>query len=227
MGINISKRFEELIKRGENLFEKTYSEKDMTAYYPSDIKDQIFSDFVAWKLSAKNILRQVYGKDSENYNLFNNVFGQFGERDKVQYCTENTSQALGILRSAQEEFDLGLTDEITHILAIEFFDGVLDQAKELLTKGLKDPAVILGRIIIEDTLKDLCKRNGINFSDSEGASSINEKLKEAKVFTLPQFKLCRTNIELGNDGAHGDFDKYSYDDVNKMFEYIENSLLVF
>jgi hypothetical protein len=225
MKINISKRFENLIERGNEIY--TNSDTGYNFNFNSfEFADEQYSKGIAWKLSTKNILQKVYGERSEYYVLFSKIFSGYSESLKIQYCQENIAQSLGILTSAKEEFDLGLIQKIIHIVSVEFFDNVLDQAKELLRKGYKDPAAILGRIIIENTLKDLCKRNDIQLREGEGASSLNEKLKSNHVFTLPQFKLCRTNIELGNDAAHGNFMKYSEHDVSKMFEYIENSLLI-
>lgn len=224
MKINISKRLEVLIERGNEIYKSSQSEYifTRTSFKLSDIH---YSEGIAWKLSTKNILQKVYGENSEYYVLFSKIFSGYSESSTAQFCQENIAQSLGVLASAKEEFDLGLTQKIIHIVSVEFFDNVLDQAKELLRKGYKDPAAILGRIIIENTLKDLCKRNAIQLREGEGASSLNEKLK-SNVFTLPQFKVCRTNIEIGNDAAHGNFDKYSEHDVTKMFEYIENSLLI-
>lgn len=228
MKMSVSKRFQELYDRGEKFFKRThdYSELDD---YPSRISNQEYSEFTAWKLSAKNLLRQVFGESAaqDHYTLFSNIFRNHNMSDKRQCSKEHMSQALGILKSAKEEYELGLVHEIKHILAVEFFDSLLEQAKELLNKGYKDPAAILGRVIIENTLRDLCTKNGVQYLEEDGASKLNEMLKDGAIFTLPQFKLCRTNIELGNDAAHGKFKKYSKDDVNKMLEYIENSLLVF
>lgn len=227
MKINISKRFEELIARGGELYKNSYKRWEMQGTYSTkELSDNIFSDCVAWKLSSKNLLQKVYGEDSEPYTIFNKIYSQYAESNRSQYDKENISQSLGVLKSAKEEFDLGFTHKIMHILSVEFFDNILDQSKELLKKGYKDPAAILGRVIIENTLKDLSRRNNIQLNEGEGASSLNEKLKSLNVFTLPQFKLCRTYIEIGNDAAHGNFDKYSQDDIKKMFEYIETSLLV-
>ena len=225
MDINISKRLEELIVRGNENY--VNSRKAEVIYNSSSkVSDEHYSKCVAWKFSVKNILKNVYGYESEYYVLFSKIFTCYSENDKNQYDRENISQALGILTSAKEEFDLGLLNKIIHIVSVEFFDNVLDQARELLKKGYKDPSAILGRIIIENTLKDLCKRNNVQFNEGVGASKLNEILKDNNTFTLPQFKLCRTYIELGNNAAHGDFDKYSERDVYKMFEYIENSLLI-
>ena len=217
----ISKRFEELIARGKELH------TDIPT--PEEIKEnpqtiyELNPKSIAWKLSTKNLLKQAYGESSEYYELFMDMFG--GDIYLRTESKEKISLVLGVLESAKEEFELGLTDSITHLLAIELFESILDQANQLLKKGFKDPAAILGRIIIESTLKDLCEKKSIEFKENEGVSNINEKLKNEGVFTLHQFKICRVNIELGNAAAHGQFEKYSQRDVQKMLDYIEHSLL--
>ena len=230
MKTNVSGRFKELIERGDEIYKQSYTGAEMVVTYGrKHLSDETFTKCISWILSGRNLLLQVFGSSSDHFVLFSKIFDRDSEEDdfsRLQFCKENISAALGVLKSAEEEFNLGFTHEITHILSVEFFDSVLDQSKELLNKGFKDPAAILGRVVIENTLKDLCERNNIHYADGEGASKYNEKLKDAAVFTLPQFKLCRTYIETGNDAAHGDFDKYTQEDVKKMLDYIENTLLV-
>jgi len=233
--MNISKRIDELIERGDKLYYEVYpnykfqkkyydeEQKDWTLY---KLPDSIHSRCTQWKWSCINLLDKVFSNTTNHPELYKQVFGDFRIRTTSQFSKENIASALGVLRSAKEEFDLGFTHKIKHILSVEFFDTILDQAKELLKKGFKDPAAILGRVIIENTLRGLCRRNNIKFKEMEGASTLNERLKGSSIFTSIQFKVCRTNIELGNDAAHGRFDKYSDDDVKKMFEYIENALLI-
>ena len=221
MKTNILDRFEELISRGNKNFNNSYA-----GGYTHSLSDIHFSECVAWKLSSQNLLNKVYGDNSEQYISFSKVFSSYSGSEKSQFMKVNIAQALGILTSAKEEFDLGFTHSIVHLLSIKFFDSIFEQAKELLKKGYKDPAAILGRVIIENTLKGLCKINEIQFNEGDGAQSFNEKLKNNNVFNLHQFKLCRTYIETGNNAAHGDFDEYSQDDIKRMFEYLENSLLI-
>lgn len=223
----ISKRFEELIERGKKLHTSNPPGKSLWKENPDLINDQLLIDSISWKLSSMNLLKQVYGDDSDYYNKFCKVFPSHYEDDYIpgQYAKEFIVHALGILITAKEEYDFGFTDKISHILALELYDDILGQARQLLKKGFKDPAAILGRIIIEGKLKDLCEREKITYKEGEGASSLNEKLKDEGIFTLHQFKICRINIELGNNAAHGKFDKYAERDVERMIDYIEDFLL--
>lgn len=215
----VSKRFDQLIARGKEIHKNAPTWEELR---DTEVRE-VPSESLAWRLSAENLLKQVYGESSEYYKLFMEVFSQRLRRDFYNKIT--LANVLGILQSAKEEFDLGLTDSMTHLLATELFESILDQANQLLKKGFKDPAAILGRVIIESTLKNMCEKNSIEFKENEGASSINEKLKNEGFFTLHQFKICRANIELGNAAAHGQFEEYSRSDVQKMLDYIEHSLL--
>lgn len=229
---SIIKRFQELIETSKepdlNKTRITYRDSKLV------LTVEELQDFNQWKMSSLSLLNKTFSNESDHYRSFflelptnfdlTNSIDQ-GGLSPHEY---NRKMAVlrGILMSALNEVKSGFLYEIIHILSAEFFDNILDQSKELLNKGYKDPAAILGRVIIENTLKDLCKRNNIQLNEGEMASSLKEKLKNNNAFTLPQFKVCRTYIEIGNDAAHGNFDKYSQDDIKKMFEYIENSLLI-
>ncbi|MBS3152278.1 hypothetical protein J4230_02610 [Candidatus Woesearchaeota archaeon] len=230
MKTQISNRFQELIKIGEGLYKEMLKPTSSLSDYDISLRiNKIHSELVTWDLSSKNILRKIFGESSEHFILFKNTLnrgGPYYENIGLTYSKENVNIGLGIIKSAADEFNLGFTHNITHILSVELFDTVLEQAKELLKKGFKDPAAILGRVIIENTLKDLCNKNKIILNGNEKISDFNELLKNSNILTLPNFKLCRIYIETGNLAAHGDFNKYNNEDIGKMLDYIENTLIV-
>jgi hypothetical protein len=142
-----------------------------------------------------------------------------------EYHTQ-LSALRGILSSALDEINSGFLYKIEHLISGDFFMSVIDEAEELVKKHHKDPAAVLLRVIIENTLKDLCDREGIAYVPKDKASSLNTKLKQAGVYGLPMERKIQANLDIGNFAAHGEFSKFSEKDVEDMLDFIKNHLVL-
>lgn len=216
-------RFSELIIRGNSLISAVPEKKHITstACY-TDFDKFSRAECKRWEMDCKHLLKVIYGEDSEHFYEF---VESFHPKLHEKYSQEAIANATAVLTSAKEQVESGLLYKIEDLVAADFFDSVIEQSKELLKKGFKDPAAILGRVVIERTFKSICKKNDIEFSKDNTASILNDNLKKGGVFTQSQWRLIQSYIDIGNNAAHGKFDQYSKEDVNKMLEYIENHLL--
>jgi hypothetical protein len=100
------------------------------------------------------------------------------------------------------------------IIAGELFDSVLDEAKILNKAGHKDVAAVLARVVLEDSLKKIARREKIN--DEQKISRINDDLKSHNYYTQPMWRQIQAWLDIGNSAAHGKFDQYTSEDVQKM-----------
>lgn len=105
----------------------------------------------------------------------------------------------------------------------EVWDSVLQEAKYLLDQGHKDPAAMLGRVALENAIKLICEDAGIEV-ERKKASALNDLLKDDR-YPQQVWRNNRARLDLGNNAAHGDFDKYSSEDVRQMLGYIENFII--
>jgi len=46
-------------------------------------------------------------------------------------------------------------------------------------------------------------------------------LKKLEIYSQPQWRLIQAWLDIGNSAAHGNFEKYTKDDVNNMINGIE------
>lgn len=105
------------------------------------------------------------------------------------------------------------------LLAGEIFDSVLEEAKELLNAGYKDPAAILGRVVLEDSLRRLARQEQLD--DTQKATKLNDDLKKAGRYNQVQWRQIQVWLDVGNNAAHGKFDQYSKEQVKEHIEGIE------
>jgi len=76
--------------------------------------------------------------------------------------------------------------------------------------------------VIEDSLRRIARPEGI--SDTLKASQINDELKKVGRFQQPQWRLVQVWLDIGNAAAHGDFDKYTQDEVKRLIEDVQRFL---
>lgn len=230
---SIIKRFQELIEISKKLdttkVEHTFKEKSVVLVLEE------LQEFNQWKMSSLNLLDKTFSNESEHYKSFlqelpkNFILtisiGEGGLSPRGYHV--KMAVLRGILMSALNEIESGFLYKIEHLISGDFFLSVNDQADELLKKRHKDPAAVLFRVIIENTLKDICGKEGIAYSSKEKASSLNIKLRQAGVYAMPMERKIQANLDIGNFAAHGEFTKFTEKDVEGMSDIIKNHLKSF
>ena len=202
---SIIRRFEELIDRGKSL-------------PPATTGLPWTASFHMWELSCLNILEKTFGKESDHYISFKRYL-TFGNRQAwVDY-------GLSCMESAKEEVEKGFLYKIEHLISADFFDSILEHAEYLLSKGHKDPAAILGRVVIEKTVKQIAERENITLPEKVKLSKVNEILWKNGVYAKNVWRSVLAQIDLGNFAAHGHFDKYDDKSVGNMLTWIRETLL--
>ena len=127
-----------------------------------------------------------------------------------------------MLEGALNDLENGYLIGQEFIIAGEVFDSVLEQATYLNQSGHKDPAAVLARVVLEDSLKRLAREESLN--ETLSASRINDELRRVGRYAQPQWRLIQAWLDLGNAAAHGRFAEYSQQDVQKLIEDIERFL---
>jgi hypothetical protein len=170
----------------------------------------------AWLVKLKNIIEVTFGQDSQHYKQMLKLTSQLIENAYQVQALE------GLLLGALDDLENGFLVGQEFLIAGEVFDSVLEEAKYLNQSGHKDPAAVLTRVVLEDALKRLAISEGIN--DNQKASQINDELRKQGRYPQPQWRLIRAWLDMGNAAAHGKFDEYTSEDVQRLVEDIERFL---
>jgi hypothetical protein len=174
--------------------------------------------FRKWRLGCLNILEKTFGKESDAYTSFKNITNASNKEVWVP-------NGIAVLEAAKEIIEKGFLYKIQHLVTADFFDSVLEQAEYLLSEGHKDPAAILGRVIVEQTLKQIAEREAVISSEKMKLSAINDCLRKEGIYDKIKWRLIQGYIDLGNDAAHGHFDKYTDKQVEEMLDWIKKNLM--
>lgn len=163
-----------------------------------------------WLVKSENIIQSAFGKDSPHgTHLLKVTQGHVGSALEVD-------KVVGILRGALSDLEGGFLQHQESLVAGSIFDTVLEQAEYLLKNSFKDPATILGRVVLEDALRRIARSEGVADAEAAKAAFLNETLREKNRYSRPQWRLVQAWLDIGNSAAHGKFSDYSETDVAEM-----------
>lgn len=169
--------------------------------------------FHAWLTKVENIIEIAFGDTSPHYKKFREL-----TNDYINYNFQ-IDRIEGLLVGSLDDLENGFLTNQEFLIAGEIFDSVLEEAKHILDAGYKDPAAVLGRVVLEDSLKRLAREEQID--DAKKASVLNEELKKAGRYNQPQWRQIQVWLDIGNDAAHGNFNNYTKEQVKDQIDGIE------
>ena len=127
------------------------------------------------------------------------------------------AKILGILRSVQNEAEAGLLTRLEYQIVATTFDDFLDHAAEYHRSGKLAESATLASAVLEDTLKKVARKRGI---DPAGKSidPLIDDLTKANILTPVQAKRLKAHASVRNHALHAEWDKIDLKDVGKLIE---------
>jgi hypothetical protein len=208
----IRQRLDDLIGEGERQW------NEFNANGKGVIQDPI--RFAQWATSCLNLLDKL----SISSNRFVKEFEGWLAPNPGRKV--NLGGALGVLKSARIEYSLGLAVEYHLSVSAAVFDGLLDEADYLLSKGHPRAAAVLMGAALEEGLKTRAKAEGIEVGPKETLNRIITKLKAPDVHVLNEFSAKRLEAlaRMRNDAAHGGEFNYQEKDVSGALNEVRLTL---
>ena len=169
-----------------------------------------------WLVKTENILNGVFGEGSIHYSRGKKIIDGGAEH------AYEVNSLIGILTGALSDLEDGFLVGQEHLVAGVVLDSVLEQAKHLAENSYKDPAAVLGRVVVEDALRRISREESL--ADTGKASGLNDALRDKGRYTKPQWRVIQSWLDIGNSAAHGKFSDYDDSDVQTMIKDVERFL---
>jgi len=128
----------------------------------------------AWLSKVNNIVDTTFGEKSSQGRHLREIM------PKGPMYIEYSYQVLaivGLLSGAVDDVEKGYLLKQEFLIAGELFDSLLEQAKRLSETGYKAPAAVLGRVVLEDSIRRIARREAQD--STQKVSIINDSLKNA------------------------------------------------
>ena len=177
-----------------------------------------YASVAGWATNVLSLFQRAFGETSIHYKEFRRVFDTFGGWES------EFDNCVSVFLAAKEDYEGGYLFSVTTLVKAEVLSDALEQAKELLRNGYKDPAAVLGRISLEISLKDLCARHGIPYSKLD---QMNADLCKGGIYNMAKQKQITAWADLGNKAAHGEWSEYNQNDIVDFIDGVERFIADF
>lgn len=207
---DLIRRVDELIAMGQEVKKTRYSEGER--FPVQRVKD---APMAGLRTACLSFIERVYGKEHTH-------FQQFTAKTDSHYFSDS-ERALAILAAVRSELAGGWLFDIKGLVAAELFSDLLQQAAHLLEQGYKDAAAVMIGSVLEEHLRQLCLRHGVEVSDlkdgkpvARKADRLNSELARVAVYSALDSKQVTAWLGLRNDAAHGHYDRYTKEQVQNF-----------
>lgn len=136
----------------------------------------------------------------------------FGQEAAGVLVLDRVAVIGSILSSLLADIDAGLIADFGNKIRAETFDEFLEHADFYRQEGQKQAAGVLAGVVFEDTIRRICRDNGIT-EKSEDLDKLINALTSRTVITGQQARQARLAAFVRAKGTHAQWDDYTLDGV--------------
>ncbi|MBG6130728.1 MULTISPECIES: hypothetical protein [unclassified Aquimarina] len=174
---------------------------------------------MGFRTASLSFIKTLYG-DNHPYYTDYDVRVQGDGLDQTDY-------GINILIVIKTEIENDWLYTIKGIISAEIFSDFMDMAEHLLENGYKDPAAVMIGSVLEEHIRQLCLKNGIDTTRERSgknvpvsADSMNNELAKAGVYNKLDQKNITAQLDLRNKAAHGHYAEYDKSQVEVMYKSV-------
>ena len=209
---NIEKRFTELLAIGQKLTNSFPYDEYGPDYW---VEKRRIAKYHQWLISVTNLVNLITPANSIFIAECNRLMNDQEMKDGIP--TRVVQQMYGLLNSALEEWKAGLLRKIEYIVVAETFDDFLDHATQYHKGNKKIESSVLASTVLEDTIKKIANRNGIDPKGLSLEPLIDELIKK-DIFTPVKGKRVKGFASVRNHSLHAEWDKFDIQDVGELIK---------
>lgn len=171
-------------------------------------------------------IEMFYEFRASSMAFLDNVFGQVHpiHLQFRTHCTMFSDQSITVgiasLKAAKRLIEDDWLTSVTDLVSAEIFSDFLEMAEHLLENKYKDPAAVIIGSVLEDHLRRLCAKHGIDTAKATGeprkANDLNSELVKAGAYNALDNKSITSWLDLRNKAAHGKYTEYTIEQVILM-----------
>jgi hypothetical protein len=211
MGINdLIRRAEQLSQMGKEVLASKY-------LFQGTIEAVDASLFSGFRSACLSFFKLCFSSEHPYYR-------EFDGNVRTQYPMD-VEKGLGILEAARKEMEGGWLVSTKGLVSAEIFADFLEMAEHLIEEGYKDAAAVMIGSVLEEHLRQLCQKHGIDTEIVKNTNPIPKKadllngdLAKAQVYTKLDQKNVTAWLGLRNNAAHGKYGDYNREQVKLMLQ---------
>tara|TARA_R110000868_G_scaffold122089_1_gene323652 strand:+ start:3805 stop:4482 length:678 start_codon:yes stop_codon:yes gene_type:complete len=207
-------RVDELVQKADYVLASTSSGGGSLSF--SSVNNERFSEF---RNASLSFILNLYGENHPYYKDFNS-------RCARTYPGE-TRTGRGILNAIKSEIEQGWVNSLRNLISAEIFTDFIEMAEHLLEENYKDPAAVMIGSVLEEHLRQLCSKSGIDIAVEKNgkevpkrADLLNAELTKSGIYNKLDQKNVTALLDLRNKAAHGQYSEYTKEQVELMLRNV-------
>lgn len=194
------------------------------------------SRFCAWQHKRRSVLGRIFGENSAqsqslagvDYN-FHGVSLMGDNTPHIQARNYGLECAKNILQACIWEIEQFGALRFKELVHSDLFADMLEAAEYLLGETYKDPAAVIAGGVLEQHLRELCRKHGVDTTFPNGKpkmlDAMNADLAKANAYGKIEQKEAMAWAGLRNAAAHGEYEKYDDRQVGQMITGIREFII--
>ena len=186
-----------------------------TAFHPPIEKRNKIHSIITRVITA---IERITTKKSEYYKRAEELL-----KKKNEYDREKVVHVIGVLEGLYKDLDADYLKSFSELIHADIFSDYIEMAEYLLEEGYKDPAAVITGSTLEEHLRKLCIKNGIDIEiipsgklRPKKADGMNTDLAKEGVYSKLEQKSVTAWLDLRNNAAHGNYGEYHDNQVKQM-----------
>lgn len=204
---DFERRVDELIDLAGRVLDST-TESRLGSYASGEL-------FAEFRSAGLSFLKNTYGSEHPHYQ-------EFFKRTNEAYPSE-IKVGRGILVAVKKEIVGGWAQTTQGIVSAEIFADFVEMSTHLLEEGYKDADAVMIGSVLEEQLRQLCRKHSIdveiitsNGNAPKKAEAMNADLAKQSVYNKLDQKNFTAWLDLRNKAAHGKYSEYTKEQVSIM-----------
>ncbi len=172
------------------------------------------------------VITRITGINSEYYKQAMNVLPNISEP------IARLIGLYGVLSGLYLDLKAGYLKSFSELIHADIFSDYIEMAEYLLEEGYKDPAAVITGSTLEEHLRKLCIKNGINIEIMSSrklrlkkADTINSELAKQGVYNKLEQKSVTAWLDLRNKAAHGKYSEYKENQVKQLIKGVRDFIV--
>jgi len=210
---DLSKRIDELISMADNVLITTTN---------TVLRTVNLEGYNSFRTASLSFLKNTFGETHPYYENFNVGVRAIASAAYVEI-------GRGILKAAKDEIDKGWFVTVRGIVSAEIFSDFLEMADYLLLEGYKDAAAVMIGSVLEEHLRQLCKKHDVHIeiikngkNKPKKAEQLKSELAGKSVYNIVDQQNVTAWLALRNKAAHGKYNEYTIKQVELMHQGVKD-----
>jgi hypothetical protein len=195
---------------------------NITQYTKAYFKVEQLVEFFEWRDKIDFLIRVTMPSGNPLQGRLNEI----RSTNDTEYLAlhRNFQERFAFLKFFKTVIENNQLDSWQYAVSAQDFSEFLEHAKDYHLKGSKDLAGVITSAVLEDTIKKIATKYGIELQQDgkyKKSELLIDELVTARAFNATKAKMIKSNGALRNKASHANWDDFDFNDVKRMIQDVE------